>query len=274
MTRLRGQIRPGVWCWFLILLVACAREPELASPPPTLTPYPADRYIGLSDSAAPIAELVREAYEEATGNAAPIFLTGNDQALRDELEQGALEAAIFYQLPEGSQFWFTPIALDGVVVITHSDLPVDQLTSSQLRGILSGDITNWAEIGGPDIVINLLLREPGSAPRDILSQRIMGNARFSPLAHIAASDSFMQQETLADPGSIGHTMMASARSEALSLDGRPPTTETVTDQSYPLTTPIYFASLAEPSGPVRDFLAWLQSPGGQAVLGEKYGRVR
>ncbi len=273
MRRPASQIRQWGWCLFIILLVACAREPEVTSPP-TMTPYPADLYIGLSDTAAPAGDLVRAAYEDATGNPAPIFLDGNDEALRDDLQQGALEAAILHYLPADSQFWFTPIALDGVVIMVHPGLPIDELTSGQLRGIVDGSITNWSEIGGPDLAINLLVREPGSGPRDVLSQRIMANALPSGLARIAASDSYMQQEILANPGSIGYTMMGNARSETLSLDGRRATKETVTDQSYPLTTPIYIVTPAEPGGPLRDFLAWVQSPAGQAVLGEKYGRVR
>jgi phosphate transport system substrate-binding protein len=78
----------------------------------------------------------------------------------------------------------------------------------------------------------------------------------------------------ATPGAIGYTMMVSAGERSLLVDGHAASPDTVEDQSYPLTTPIYFVSLAEPTGPVRDFLAWLQSPEGQAELREKYGQVR
>ncbi len=274
MTSLVRLPRPAIWWLLLILLSACASDPAPAPPPPTLTPYSPDLYIGLSDSAAPLADLAAAAYERASGNPAPVFLVGNDETLREDVQQGRLEAAILYHLPADSQIWFTPIALDGVVVMAHPDLNLDDLTTSQLRGILSGTITNWAEIGGPDLSINLLDREPGAGARDILSRRIMGNSAFSALARIAATDDFLQQEITANPGSIGYTMLASARSETVRLDGSRATQATVADQSYPLTTPIYFISVTEPEGRLRDFLAWIQSPEGQAIIGEKYGRVR
>lgn len=274
MRRPADQIIRGTWWLVLFLLAGCAGEPESVPSPPTLTPFPADLYIGLSDSAAPLANLIGASYQDATGNAPPIFLAGNDEALRNDVQQGVLEAAIVYHLPADSQLWFTPIALDGVAIMVHPDLIVDNLTSSQLRDILSGSATNWIEVGGPDLAINLLNREPGAGARDVLLQRLMGNARFSGLARIAATDEFMQREIAANPGTIGYSMMGGAKGTTVQLDGSQATQEAVADQSYPLTTPIYFVTLAEPDGPLRNFLAWVQSPEGQAVLGEKYGQVR
>jgi ABC-type phosphate transport system substrate-binding protein len=62
----------------------------------------------------------------------------------------------------------------------------------------------------------------------------------------------------------------------LPIDGRSATPGTTTEQTYPLTTPLYFlaATESEPSGELRAFLAWLQSDAGQAVVGDVYGRVR
>ena len=263
-----------VWSCLSITLVACANEPERAAPPATLTPFPPDLYIGLSDSAAPLADLVTAAYWVATGERAPIFLAGSDEALLSDLEQGVLEAVIVHHLPADSQFWFSPIALDGVVVMVHPDVGVDQLTISELQRILSGAVTNWGEVGGPDMAIRAFTREAGSGLRDILRARVMRSSRFSGLAQIAASDEFMQQQVATTEGAIGYSAMGSAKGETVRLDDQAATIETVTNQSYPLTAPLYFVAPEEPEGPLRDFLAWLQSAEGQDLLGEKYGRVR
>lgn len=273
MLRAIQRLVPGLWLP-LLLLVACASEPVPSSPPPMFTPFPPDLYIGLSDSAAPLADLVERSYESATGKRAPIFLVGNDQTLLDDLEQGVLEAAIVYHLPADSEFWFNPIAVDGVVMIAHPDLAVQDLTINQLQDILSGTTVNWSELIGTDLAVELLNREVGSGARQLLEGRVMQNSRFSNLAQIAPTDEFMRQEVSRSPGSIGYTMMASVEGESISLDGHAASQNTVADQSYPLTTPVYFVTRVEPVGPARDFLAWLQSPGGQDVLGEKYGRVR
>ena len=67
---------------------------------------------------------------------------------------------------------------------------------------------------------------------------------------------------------------------AVTVEGVAPTPNQAGSQMYPLTAPLYFVSLEEPAGPaapgseLRAFLAWLQSPAGQNVIGEKFGRVR
>lgn len=263
----------GPWLLLWVLLAACATDVE-PLPPPTLTPFPPDLYIGLSDAAAPLSGLVAPSYEQTSGEAEPVFLPGNDAAILSDLQQGLLEAAIVYHLPADSQFWFSPIAVDGVVIITHPDVAVDDLTSDRLRGILSGSINNWSEVGGPDLAISVLGREPGSGAREILLHRIMDNARFSPTTEVAASDDYMQQLALTNPGAAGYSLNAGVTGDTVRLDGVAATSHTLADQSYPLTAPLYFVTTTEPTGALRDFLAWLQSENGQDVLGEKYGRVR
>lgn len=39
------------------------------------------------------------------------------------------------------------IALDGIAVIVNHDNPVDDLTSEQIRGIYTGEVTNWSQLG-------------------------------------------------------------------------------------------------------------------------------
>jgi phosphate transport system substrate-binding protein len=88
----------------------------------------------------------------------------------------------------------------------------------------------------------------------------------------------------ADSAAVGFSMMGTAASrqtreptvnvKLLTIDGIAPTPVTTADQTYPLTSPLYFLSPTEPQGNLRVFLAWLQSDAGQGVIGDGYGRVR
>ena len=51
--------------------------------------------------------------------------------------------------PENT-FDMRPIGLDALVFITNVNNPVESLTEEQLRGIFSGRIKNWSEVGGLD----------------------------------------------------------------------------------------------------------------------------
>jgi phosphate transport system substrate-binding protein len=46
-----------------------------------------------------------------------------------------------------------PVAIDGVAIAVNPDLDIQGLTLDQLRSIYSGKVTNWQEVGGPDLDI-------------------------------------------------------------------------------------------------------------------------
>ena len=53
-----------------------------------------------------------------------------------------------------------PVAIDGIVFYTHPDISIKFLTIEQLQGIYSGTITNWKEVGGPDLPIVPISQDP------------------------------------------------------------------------------------------------------------------
>lgn len=266
----------AIWLSLLaLLLVACAGEDATPPAPPTLTPFPADVYIGLSDSAAPLVELTSAAYEADRDQLAPQFVLANDARILDDLRQGVFPAVLVHHLPADSDFWFSPVALDAVVLLADPALGIEDLTPGQVQALFGGTIDNWADLGGPDLPVHLFSREAGAGAWTILQERVMKNVPLDGLAEIAPGDEYMKEQVASTRGALGYSMWGSASDRAtISFDGLVATADTVSEQRYPLTTPIYFVSQAEPEGRLRDFLAWLQSPDGQNVLGEKYGRVR
>ena len=57
-------------------------------------------------------------------------------------------------------------ALDGIALVVHSDNTVTDLTPEQSKGLATGEITNWSEVGGPDAPVVPIGREAGSGTRD------------------------------------------------------------------------------------------------------------
>lgn len=273
----RWQGAAGCVCVLLlwgVLLAACRAVPL---PPPENAPQPetAVLQIGLASGAVGFGELVTAVYPQE--QVALNFVVGSDASLFADLAAGALDAILVHHIPEGDSNWFNPVALDGLVLVVHPDNPVAGLTSGEAQAVFNGRVTNWAALGGPDLAIDLLVREPTSGARAILSRRIMGAQRVSINAQIVADDAEMATVVAAYPAAIGYSLMGTAVSapvKLLTVDGIAATPNTTGTQTYPLTTPLYFVAAAEPSGPLRDFLAWVQSLDGQGVVGQQYGRVR
>ncbi len=55
-----------------------------------------------------------------------------------------------------------PIAQEGIAVVLHPDLPVDNLTINQVRDIYTGFIDNWEDVGGPNAPITVISRDTSS----------------------------------------------------------------------------------------------------------------
>ncbi len=288
MKRKDGRGRVARWLHLglavVLGLVAC-QSPSEFRPAPTPPPTPAvtPLLVGLSSAVAHWPDLV-------TYSGSPVMLyysVNNVDALLADLRAGALDAVLTPHLPpaglSGPPLWFNPVALDGLALILHPDNPVRNLTLPQAQAIFAGQLTNWQSLGGPNLPITPVSREPEAETRALLAVRLLGEQRLTLNAVIQTTAEAVLAYVAAHPEAIGYTMLgalppagADARPvvQVIALDGILPTPTTTADQSYPLTTPLYFVALQEPQGELRAWLAWLQSPAGQAQLGVRYGRVR
>jgi len=268
-----------LWLLAVGLVIGCAGQP---APPPTLsaTAAPELLQIGVTSSASPLIPLIEAVYAQQNPRAELLFVSANSDTLTTDLANGQLDAILVHHITEGETRYFNPVALDGLVFIIHPDNPVQALTGAEVQAIFNGRITNWQAVGGADETIVLLSREEGSGLRTILRQQLMAEQRITPNALLEAGNEAMVTAVANNPAAIGYSSMGSASQVAgvkmVMVDGRSATPTSTADQTYPLTTPLYFltASADEPTGELRAFLAWLQSEEGQRMIEGVYGRVR
>lgn len=71
-----------------------------------------------------------------------------------------------------------PVAVDGVAVVVHPTLEVAGLTVDQLQQIYQGKITNWSQVGGPNLPITPFSQHPKDGDTVIFSAN---NGRQQPL---------------------------------------------------------------------------------------------
>ena len=55
----------------------------------------------------------------------------------------------------GIQLREIPVAIDGLVAVVHPNLNIPGLTVDQYDAIFAGKITNWRQVGGSDLKIQL-----------------------------------------------------------------------------------------------------------------------
>ncbi|MBN1067423.1 phosphate ABC transporter substrate-binding protein [Clostridium botulinum] len=65
------------------------------------------------------------------------------------------------------------VIAQGFGIVVNKSLGITDLNKEQLKGIFSGKITNWKEIGGPDKEIFLIHRKSGSGTRGTFENKIL-----------------------------------------------------------------------------------------------------
>ena len=104
------------------------------------------------------------------------------------------------------------VAIDSMVVITHPSNNVGELSVEQLRGIFSGQITNWQQVGGPNRDINVIAHDNQSSSYDFFMNYLYGEERpnFVPQG-IATDDQTASNVVYQDRGAIGYVGFAFQR---------------------------------------------------------------
>ena len=194
---------------------------------------------------------------------------------------------------------YIPIGLDGLAIVVHSTNPVQNLTLLQLRALYSGRILDWAGVGGKAGDVLLVSREDGSGSRLLFEQRVMGDEAVSLTAVVMPTSADVVDYVAKNPQAIGYvsrgyvaqvltenplTTTATVSPTAIftgqpvvrvvPVEGQLPTLSNLLQQRYFLTQPLYLLSRGEPQGWARQFLDFVLSPAGQAIVARYHAPVR
>ena len=104
------------------------------------------------------------------------------------------------------------VAVDSMVIVTHPSNEIGELSIEQLRGIFSGQIRNWRQLGGPNRPINVIARDQDSASYDFFMDYLFGEEKpdFLPQG-IAQDDQEMSNVVYLDRNAIGYVGYAFQR---------------------------------------------------------------
>lgn len=166
-----------------------------------------------------------------------------------------------------------PVAWDALSVIMHRDNPVRGLSSDQVRGVYTGSITNWKQLGGQDEPIKLYVRRGkvsgvGYAIRQYLFKDSQQEFASD---FVVKSSGPLEEAVEKDPHAMGITGISSARKrnvKVIGLDGLEPTFENVRDGKYDLYRPLYLVTGPNVKPEVKQFVAFATSKEGRSILRE------
>ena len=177
------------------------------------------------------------------------------------------------------------IGYDAIAVFVHKSNPVTNLTKAQLKGIFTGKIKNWKEVGGKD--------EPITANTEILGEKRATMLEFQKLVMDKApygkgfkEIDFPRDQIVylsKDPNSICTVSLgllaacpADVRKKvkAVSVNGVQPTDRNIRSGAYLISRPLNLATKGLPKGKVKKFITFMLSKEGQKIVAINFVPVR
>ncbi|MBK7130812.1 MAG: PstS family phosphate ABC transporter substrate-binding protein [Crocinitomicaceae bacterium] len=174
------------------------------------------------------------------------------------------------------------IAMDAVAFIAHPQNKVDSLSTLQLKGILSGDITNWKELGGEDHPINIYGRNQNSGTYRFLENRFVRDEGFDEAIQQMSSNQEILTAVENDPYGLGYVGVGFITdwngkpnnsiwamylyTEGEDISYSPYESNAITNGDYPLVRPLYQYFNGVPAEMIREFLLFELSDDGQSII--------
>lgn len=125
------------------------------------------------------------------------------------------------------------VAKDGIAIIVNPNNPVADLSVEQIAQLATGEITNWADVGGTDGQVVFMGREAGSGTRDGF-ESITGTKDACKYQNELTSTGEVIAAVASNPNAIGYASLSAVDEtvKAITVGGVEPTEETVLDGSY------------------------------------------
>lgn len=177
--------------------------------------------------------------------------------------------------PPGT-IWISGFGYDSIVVVVNPSNPTTGLSLAQLRDLFQGKTFDWTPFGGTGDVIPVS-REASALTRMLFEERVMNNRAVTQNAVLQPSSQNVIDFVANNPGAIGYASISDADSKVkiLPIEGVTPNPTTAASNQYLLSAPIYLIAKSEPSGDLREFVAWLLSDPAQKLISQSgLGRVR
>jgi len=147
-------------------------------------------------------------------------------------------------------------------VIVSPDVQLANLSSAALRGIYLGNITNWAQLGGPDEPVRVVPRSPCSVITAIFRTYMLGGVPERMRGNRSPGDqsNAIAQTVAHIPGAISYVPLLEARNanvHVLSINGAAPGMQSLSQGTYQFWSIEHLYTRGEGSPPSQVYIQFL-----------------
>ncbi|MBV6421706.1 MAG: Phosphate-binding protein PstS [Ignavibacteriaceae bacterium] len=196
------------------------------------------------------------------------------------------------ELETAKQKGVTPIvyevALDGIALIVHPNNKIDNLSVQQISDIFAGKITNWKQLGGPDMTITLYGRENSSGTYEFFKDHVLGKdvlgkqVDYSPATQVLQGTAALGEAVARDVKGIGYggvgyfALRNDVKILHIKKDDESPAIspsengkvnyESIWNGDYSISRYLYCFTNGEAQGELKNFMDFILSPEGQKLV--------
>lgn len=149
------------------------------------------------------------------------------------------------------------VASDNIVVAVHASNPVKSLSKQQIKEIMGGKLTNWKQVGGPDLAVKVYSAAPGQAVRSAVQKGFLDGDSYAP-GTIDIRTALEQLRVIgSEPGAIGAMSEPVLRASTEKLRVVP---------GAAIARPLGFVTVGQPTPLAQKMIDYFRSPEGQKQI--------
>lgn len=180
----------------------------------------------------------------------------------------------------------TTIGYDAIAVFVHKNNPVKNLSKEQLKGIFTGKITNWKQVGGGNAPIAPSTENLTGALRgavEMVQKMVLDGAQYgkgfkqleSPvkqLADLSLSENGICTVSLGLLPTV--TPEVRGKIKKILVDNIPADDKNIQSGAYLVSVPLQLVTKGLPKGSEKEFIKFILSGEGQTIVEKNYVAVR
>jgi len=177
------------------------------------------------------------------------------------------------------------IGYDAIAVFVHKSNPVKNLTKEQIKGIFTGQIKNWKEVGGKDAPItpNTEIAGEKRATMQAFQEMAMDKAPYGTGFKEIELPRDQIVDTAKNPNAVcsaSYGLLASVSEDirgkvkAVTVNNIEPSGKNIQSGAYLISRPLLLVTKGLPKDNVKKFIDFMLSKEGQDIVGKNFVPVR
>ncbi len=155
----------------------------------------------------------------------------------------------------------TKIAYDVIAVIVNPGVKVTNLTKDQVKGIFTGTITNWSQVGGDNATIAVVVRDKASGTREMFDEKALDKTDSVTNAIETNSNGIMRDTVSSTQNAIGYISLGylTNKVKSIQFNGADATKDNALSQKYPLARYLHMLTKGQATGAAKAFIDFVTS---------------